>query len=205
MGGQPKRALLTAPEGMARRGVELLLTAYGVCVATAASDAQGAVGALRRAPVDVVLLDLELGAEAQRAVRLIGAAAPRLPILAYGGRGPWPLQELLDDGLRGFALTTCTPELFVQAVHTVASGASYLDPGFAVAPAGDPERSCRAALSERERQVLGLLAHGLNGREIAARLFLSPATVRTHVQNAMHKLGARTRAQAIALAAGEAE
>jgi DNA-binding NarL/FixJ family response regulator len=58
-------------------------------------------------------------------------------------------------------------------------------------------------LTERERQIFGLLAHGLTGREIAAQLFLSPATVRTHVQNAMHKLGARTRAQAMALAAAE--
>ena len=82
-------------------------------------------------------------------------------------------------------------------------GLTGLDPEFSVAPAGAAQRPGREPLTERERQIMGLLAHGLTGREIAARLFLSPATVRTHVQNAMGKLGARTRAQAIAIVSAD--
>jgi DNA-binding NarL/FixJ family response regulator len=82
----------------------------------------------------------------------------------------------------------------------VAAGRSYIDPDFEAADEGSRPG---IALSSRERQILGLLSQGLTGSEVAARLFLSPATVRTHIQNAMRKLGARTRVHAIALASGE--
>jgi DNA-binding NarL/FixJ family response regulator len=124
-------------------------------------------------------------------------------VLAYGDRRPWPLQELLNAGLRGFVLTTTDCATFIEAVEAVGRGLTWLDAEFSVAPAGAAQRPGREPLTERERQIMGLLAHGLTGREIAARLFLSPATVRTHVQNAMGKLGARTRAQAIAIVSAD--
>ena len=199
------RTLLVGEAGAALRGVELLLVAHGVRVNATAGDAPAAARALGANGVNLVLLDLGLLDEARRVVDLVRQEAPRLPIMGFGDRRPWPIVELLDAGMRGFALTVATPAAFLQAIQVVAGGASYLDPDFAVADRGDADRHDRTCLTERERQILGLLAHGLTGREAASRLFLSPATVRTHVQNAMHKLGARTRAQAIAMVTGGAE
>lgn len=195
--------LLVAEEDVHRRGLELLLTAYDLRVVAAVADPDAAQEAARRGTPRLVLIDLALGERVTTLVRGLGQLAPRLPTLGYGDRRSWPLQELLDAGLRGFVLTTSGCDVFVEAVRTVMTGAGYLDPAFAIAPAGVAERPGRSVLSDRERQVVGLLAHGLTGREIAAQLFLSPATVRTHVQNAMHKLGARTRAQAIAIVSGD--
>lgn len=193
--------IVVGPAGVEQRGLELLLTAHGMWVGASADEPHEAVEALRRVPCDLVLLNLALGEDARQTVLRLQETAPSLPILGYGDRRAWPLRDLLNAGMRGFALTVGTPEHFLHAIRTVASGASYLDPDFVIS--GECEDACREKLSERERQVLGLLAHGLNGREVATRLCLSPATVRTHVQNAMHKLGARTRAQAIVMATGE--
>lgn len=195
--------LLVGDDGAGLRGIELLLIAHDLCVSTTANDVAGAVRTAEKGVFRVALVDLAIADSALAVVHALREAAPRLPVLGFGGRHAWPIQELLDAGMRGFALTTSDTADFIAAVRTVASGASYLDPAFAIAPRGGSQRQGRMVLTDRERQILGLLAHGLNGREIAARLFLSPATVRTHVQNAMHKLGARTRAQAIAIATGD--
>lgn len=200
---QRVRVLLAGPEGAEQRGLELLLIAHGMCVSATATDPKDAVEAVRRSVYDVVLLNLALGEDARQMLLRLRDCAPRLPILGYGDRRPWPIRELLDEGMRGFVLTVGSCDHFLGAVRSVASGAAYLDPDFAIAAPADVVRTERPCLTARERQILGLLAYGLNGREIAARLFLSPATVRTHVQNAMQKLGARTRAQAIVLATGE--
>jgi DNA-binding NarL/FixJ family response regulator len=74
-----------------------------------------------------------------------------------------------------------------------------------VEPPGGEEAGRRASLTRREREIMGLLADGMSGAQIAAKLVLSPETVRTHVRNAMNKLGARTRAQAIAVAMRDGE
>lgn len=203
-GGEPTdvRVLLIGGDPVIECSVELLLTAHHLRIAATAADGLGAARALQESRPTVAVLDLALGDEALTCVRILAQAAPELPILTFGGRRAWPLQEFLDAGVKGFALTTSEPEAFVAAIRTVAAGGSYLDPGFSVADRGAHRREGRPVLSAREREVMHLLAHGLSSAEVAERLHISHPTVRTHLQNAMRKLGARTRAHAIGILAG---
>jgi DNA-binding NarL/FixJ family response regulator len=115
----------------------------------------------------------------------------------------------MKAGASGFLLKDAPREQLVSAIRVVARGESLLAPAvtkrlverFVAQPppvTGVPERM--SALSEREREVLGLVARGLSNAEIAARLFLGEATVKTHVANLLGKLGVRDRIQAVVLA-----
>jgi DNA-binding NarL/FixJ family response regulator len=116
---------------------------------------------------------------------------------AYGDRAL--LSEALDAGVRGFVLKEAPLQDLTRAVDMVAGGAVYVDPVLAgVLASAESERLPQ--LTKREREVLRLLADGLTNEEIGKRLFLSPETVRTHVQKAMRRLEADTRTQAVAVA-----
>ena len=128
---------------------------------------------------------------------------PELAVLLYTGE---PLEPSMVDGLtrrgvRGVALKTGGATELVDAIRRVAAGERYVDPALRrpAAVAGSA-----TILSDRERQVLRLVATGHTNAEIAGKLFLSPHTVRTHVRNSLRKLGVSTRAQAVlALERGE--
>jgi DNA-binding NarL/FixJ family response regulator len=121
-------------------------------------------------------------------------------VLLYSGVGDRGLvSDALDAGARGFALKDAPLDDLVRAIDVVAGGNLYIDPVLAAQLAA-PGQSRRRELSERERQVLRLLAEGGSYAEIGSRLFLSPDTIRAHAQRAMTKLGARTRTQAVAVA-----
>ena len=123
-------------------------------------------------------------------------------MLLYSGFGDKGLvSDALDAGARGFALKDAPLEDLARAVDAVAGGDLYIDPVLA-AQFASPS-SGRRQLSERERQVLRLLAEGGTYTGIGASLFLSPDTVRAHAQRAMTKLDARTRTQAVAVALRE--
>ena len=117
---------------------------------------------------------------------------------AHGERGL--LAEGLDCGARGYVLKDAPPDDIVRAVKRVAEGGAYVDPTLASELVSPKATERLPALSTREREILGLLANGFSNPEIASRLFISPETVRTHVRNAMTKLEADTRTQAVALA-----
>jgi DNA-binding NarL/FixJ family response regulator len=197
------RVLLVEDHGAVRRGLELFLTAQGLRVTAAVDSSAAALECVEDDMPDVAVVDLVLRKDSGlTCIELLRRRAPRVQILAYSGSTSWPLSELLDAGVRGFALKAGPPERLLEAVEAIACGRTYIDPDFDV---GDEQVRPGIALTDRERQVLGLLSQGLTGSEVATRLFLSPATVRTHIQNAMRKLGARTRVHAIALANGESE
>jgi DNA-binding NarL/FixJ family response regulator len=129
-------------------------------------------------------------------------------VLLYSGTADSALvSDALDAGARGFALKDAPLEDIVRAIATVARGDIYVDPVLAASlaatrrPAGPGERK---PLSQREREVLRMLAEGGSYTEIGGALYLSPDTVRAHAQRAMTKLGARTRTQAVAVALREA-
>ena len=114
------------------------------------------------------------------------------------------LTEAIDAGARGFVLKEAPLADLVRAVELVADGGTYVDPVLA----GRVRRRRRRreklpALTQREREVLRLLADGLSNEEIGKELFISPETVRTHVRKAMVKLDADTRTQAVARALRE--
>ncbi|HEY6779999.1 MAG TPA: response regulator transcription factor [Thermoleophilaceae bacterium] len=189
-----------------RRGMELLLRRHGHHVVGTADDAeQGESLILRRRP-DVALVDLSLPGEsgAQLTRRLLKQESDLRIILYTGAADEAELLDGLDAGAAGFALKSGDPEELEEALRTVADGGDYLDPRLAplLARGGDPRAG---VLSPREREILALLADGLSGEEAAKRLFLSSETVRTHVRNAMTKLGAATRVHAVALALQQGE
>ncbi len=118
----------------------------------------------------------------------------------YGDRAL--LTEALDAGVRGFVLKEAPLDDLLRAVQTVGAGSTYVDPVLAGALASSAIEGVRQ-LTQRERDVLRLLADGLSNDEIGKRLYISAETVRTHVRKAMAKLDAETRTQAVARALRE--
>jgi DNA-binding NarL/FixJ family response regulator len=136
--------------------------------------------------------------------RRVAAGPAETAVLLYSGHADRGLvSDALDAGALGFALKDAPLDDLGRALETVASGGLYVDPVLAAELATRRSETTRP-LSERERQVLRMLAEGGSYAEIGAALYLSPDTVRAHAQRAMEKLGARTRTQAVAVAMREA-
>jgi DNA-binding NarL/FixJ family response regulator len=189
-----------------RRGIELVLREAGFRIAGSAGTLEEARGVLTRRRFDVALVDVQLGETSSLGlVAELLRADPAAPIVLYTGSlgRDSALQEAIGAGARGFVLKSSPPRRVIAALQTVAAGGTFVDPDLAALLADRDEPPALAGLSERELQVLELLADGLNGQRIAALLYLSPETVRTHVRNATSKLGARTRVQAVAMVVRE--
>ena len=128
-------------------------------------------------------------------------SSPETAIVFYTAFGDRALlSEALDVGARGFVLKEAPLSDLVRAVERVAAGEAYVDPVLAGVLVSSQLRDRLPALTQREREVLRLLADGLANEEIGKRLHISPETVRTHVRKAMAKLEADTRTQAVATA-----
>jgi DNA-binding NarL/FixJ family response regulator len=184
-----------------RRGMELLLRRAGHHVVGTADDAEAGEALILRRKPDVALVDLALpGMSGAELTRSLLKEDPAVRIILYtGAADERQLLDALDAGAAGLALKSGDPEELEQAILTVAAGGDYLDPRLTPLLAKGANGRDKT-LSPREREILGLLSKGLSGEEAANQLFLSPETVRTHVRNAMTKLGAATRAHAVALA-----
>lgn len=184
-----------------RRGMELLLRRAGHHVVGTADDAEAGERLILRRKPDVALVDLGLpGMSGAELTRSLLKEDPAVRIILYtGAADERQLLDALDAGAAGLALKSGDPDELEQAILTVAAGGDYLDPRLTPLLAKG-ENGRDKTLSPREREILGLLSQGLSGEEAAKQLFLSSETVRTHVRNAMTKLGAATRAHAVALA-----
>jgi DNA-binding NarL/FixJ family response regulator len=133
--------------------------------------------------------------------REIARVAPQTAVLLYSGVSDRGLvSDALDAGARGFALKDAPLEDLGRAIDIVAAGELYIDPVLGAALASNRRADTHKALSEREREVLRMLAEGGSYADIGSTLYLSPDTIRSHAQRAMTKLGARTRTQAVAVA-----
>jgi DNA-binding NarL/FixJ family response regulator len=181
------------------------LTGAGFKVVATAQDGEAALAQIVAHRPRVCIADVRMphidGLELARRTLI---EVPETAVLLYSGVSDRGLvSDALDAGARGFALKDAPLDDLGRALDSVASGGLYVDPVLAAALAtrrGDDRKS----LSEREREVLRLLAEGGSYAEIGESLFLSPDTVRAHAQRAMTKLGARTRTQAVAVALREA-
>jgi DNA-binding NarL/FixJ family response regulator len=184
-----------------RRGMELLLRRAGHHVVGTADDAEAGEALILRRKPDVALVDLALpGMSGAELTRSLLKEDPGVRIILYtGAADERQLLDALDAGAAGLALKSGDPQELEQAILTVAGGGDYLDPRLTPLLAKNGNGRDKT-LSPRESEILGLLSQGLSGEEAATQLFLSPETVRTHVRNAMTKLGAATRAHAVALA-----
>jgi DNA-binding NarL/FixJ family response regulator len=133
---------------------------------------------------------------------------PDAPVIVFAGRDRAALGAVAGLGAPGLVLKSSPPPTLMQALRTVIGGRRFVDPLAAARvpePARRTVRDGPALLSPREREILVMLAEGFSGAEIATRLFLSSETVRTHVRNAVQKLGCRTRTQAVALLIRQSE
>jgi DNA-binding NarL/FixJ family response regulator len=201
--------VLADDQALVRRGFRLILeTEPGIEVVAEAEDGQQAVDAVRRHRPAVVLMDIQMpgldGLEATR--RILGDAGneTRVLILTTFERDDYVF-EALQIGASGFLLKTAPPEDLLTAVRVVARGEALLSPSVTRRVIQEVARHQRQVprspdldrLTQRELEVLRLLAEGLSNAEIAAKLHLSEATIKTHTSSVLSKLGLRDRVQAV--------
>ena len=208
------RVVVADDQALVRAGFRLLVdSASDLEVVGEAIDGAQAVELARRERPEVVLMDIRMpqldGLEATRQITTDELlAGVRILILTTFDLDEYVYQAL-RVGASGFLLKDTPPADLLAAIRVVAAGDALLAPGitrrliaeFARRP--DPTRVAPAvlqALTDRERVVLGLVAHGLSNSEIAERLVVSPATSKTYVSRLLAKLGARDRAQLVAIA-----
>jgi DNA-binding NarL/FixJ family response regulator len=179
-----------------------VLSEHGIEVAGRARDGNDAVEQIELRKPRVAILDLRMpGQSGIDVARHVAKTAPDTAVILYTAFGDRALlTEALDAGARGFVLKEAPLAEVVRAVELVASGRTYVDPVLAGVLSSSAATDKRLNLTQREREVLRLLADGMSNEEIGKNLFISPETVRTHVRKAMAKLDADTRTQAVATA-----
>jgi DNA-binding NarL/FixJ family response regulator len=207
------RVLLADDQALVRAGFRALLDAEDdVDVVGEASEGDEAVRLAKHLAPDVVLMDIRMpGVDGLEATRRItadeGLAAVRVVILTTFDLDEYVF-EALRIGASGFLVKDTEPAELILAVRAVARGDALLSPGvtrrlvaeFATRAKEPASTSDLDRLTDREREVVALVAEGLSNDEIAERLIVSPATAKTHVSRAMVKLAARDRAQLVVLA-----
>ncbi|MEN3616077.1 response regulator transcription factor [Plantactinospora sp. ZYX-F-223] len=208
------RVLLADDRRLVRAGFRLLLeNEVGFEVCAEAADGRETVEAVRTARPDVVVLDIRMpGTDGLTALRLLAAdsdlAGTRVLVLTTFDLDEYVF-EALRVGASGFLLKDAEPAELLRAIRLVAAGEALLAPSVTrrlIAAFADGRRDGPAdetrltALTTREREVLTLVGGGLTNSEIAERLMVSPATVRTHIGRVLTKLDARDRVQLVILA-----
>jgi DNA-binding NarL/FixJ family response regulator len=207
------RAALADDQALVRSGFAALLDAEDdITVVGEAADGAEAVRLAAREKPDVLLMDIRMpGLDGIEATRTI-AADPGLAGVHVIILTTFELDEYIFAGLRagaaGFLVKDTDAAELIRAVRTVAAGESLLSPGVTRRLIAEFTARTRQAtpvrglddLTDRERQVLALIAAGLSNDEIARQIYVSPSTVKTHAARAMMKLGARDRAQLVVLA-----
>ncbi|MGH2894481.1 MAG: response regulator [Solirubrobacteraceae bacterium] len=208
------RVLLADDQALLRAGFRGLLDlADDIEVAGEAATGTEAVALARATMADVVLMDIRMpemdGLEATRRIAADEDLAGVKVLVLTTFESDEYVFEALRSGASGFLLKDTDPEELLQAIRVVARGDAMLAPSVTRrliaelatrAPRDRPSPAQLDELTQRERQVMGLVGRGLTNHEIAEELIVSPATAKTHVSRTMMKLGARDRAQLVVLA-----
>jgi DNA-binding NarL/FixJ family response regulator len=203
------RVLVADDQSMVRAGFRMLLTGeQDIEVVAEASNGREAVAMAERFNPAVVLMDIRMpeidGLEATRRILAANHAA-RILILTTFGLDEY-VYEALRAGASGFVLKDDPAEQLIAAVRTVAAGNALLSPAITkrvirqftrIARPAPPKELCE--LTEREHEILRLIATGLSNAEIGRELYISETTVKTHVTHILQKLGLRDRVQAVVL------
>lgn len=211
------RVLLADDDALLRAGVRVVLsTADGIEVVGEAGDGLQAVALCRSAAPDVVVMDVRMpgidGIEATR--RIVASGLPTRVLVLTTFHHDEYVWGALHAGASGFLLKRASPERLIDAVHVVATGDTLLDPavtrdlvrqfvarGRTVPDTAPAEHRARLdRLTERERQVLRLIAEGYSNEEIGDLLAIAESTAKTHVKRILAKVDARDRAQAVVIA-----
>ncbi|WP_046779827.1 response regulator [Streptomyces yangpuensis] len=197
------RLLLADDHPVVRAGLRAVLdTEADFAVVAEAATAERAVELAAREPVDVVLMDLQFGPgmHGSEATALITArpGAPRVLVLTTYDTDA-DILAAVEAGASGYLLKDAPPEELAAAVRTAAAGQSALAPAVALRLM-DRMRTPAEALTKRELEVLQLVADGLSNQQISKQLFLSQATVKSHLVHVYAKLGVESRTAAVAAA-----
>ncbi|MCQ4044817.1 response regulator [Streptantibioticus rubrisoli] len=217
MAGQVTRVVVADDQTVVREGIVMLLGLLpGLEVVGAAADGEEAVRLVAEKAPDVVLMDLRMprcdGVEATRRIRRDHQGTQVVVLTTFADDDS--LFPALEAGARGYLTKDAGGDEILRAIEDVMSGQAGLSPRVQrrllerLAQGGpvvaQPTGSGRGApeelpdgLTAREAEVLALVAEGLSNAEIAAKLYVSPATVKTHINNLFSKIGARDRAQAV--------
>jgi DNA-binding NarL/FixJ family response regulator len=206
------RVLLADDQALIRSGLQMILAAQpDIEVVGEAEDGRQAIDLCNRLLPDVILMDVRMpvldGLEATARLVALGTTARILVLTTFD------LDEYVYAAIRagasGFLLKDARPSQLADAIRVIADGEALLAPAVtrrllerfaATLPTPEERSPALASLTDRERDVLALVAAGLSNSEIAERLFLGETTVKTHVSSVLRKLGLRDRVQAVVLA-----
>ena len=203
--------LVVDDQDLVRGGLEMVIAARGCEVVGTAADGREAVELARELSPDVVLMDIRMpvmdGIAATRAIVAEQMPSRVLVLTTYDVDAY--VYEALGAGAAGFLLKATPPDRLVAGIHTVAAGEALLAPSLTRRlieehvrrpPPHEGVPARLRALTEREIEVFGLIARGLSNDEVAATLVVSQATVKTHVNRLLAKLGLTSRVQVVVLA-----
>ncbi len=207
------RVLLADDEAMVRAGVRSVLSAdTTIEVVAEAGDGRQAVELVRAHRPDVAVVDIRMpvldGLDAVAEIHRVAAGTAVIMLTTFGDDAN--IARALDVGVTGFLLKTSDPRDLIAAVHAAADGAAFLSPTVASrviaelrrvnVSRGGNGRAMTDKLSDREREVLGMVGAGLSNAEIARRLFVVEGTVKSYVSAILARLGVRNRVQAAIIA-----
>ena len=197
--------LIVDDHEVVREGLRLSLSrAPHIRVIGEASDGASAVALAERRRPNVVIMDVRMpGMDGLEATKLMSQRVPETAVLiftAYSERSL--LSRGLESGAKGYVLKEAPHETLLRAIEKVASGEGYVDP--ALMPSFLSGKDQSEMLTAREREILQLLADGLSNGDVAAKLFISQETVKSHVRHILTKLEADTRTHAVAIALRDA-
>ncbi len=198
-------ALIVDDHEVVREGLRLSLSrSPHIRVVGEAGDGRAAIDLAERRRPNVVIMDVRMpGMDGLDATKELTEKAPDVAVLiftAYSERSL--LARGLESGAKGYILKEAPHETLVRAIEKVAAGESFIDP--ALMPAFLSGKDREDMLTVREREILQLLADGMSNADVAARLFISQETVKSHVRHILAKLEADTRTHAVAIALRDA-
>lgn len=200
---RPASVLLASGESLTRAGWRAMVEAIeGVTVAGESDTAAEAERTLAAGQTDVILLDVRLddGAGVEAIKRIRRRSPQTAVVVVTSADHPDSARRSLEAGAVAYLSKTDTPEDLAAAIKSAVEGNEFRQPSLAELLKRDPEPTPDGEISERERDVLRLLALGHTNKEIARRLYLSVRTVETHRASLLRKLGASSRADLVAYA-----